>query len=145
MSKRYDLHSHVLGIIVTLTEIYRVSGFILFVLCSSSASTVFSRLKSDIEAHTPSANTVSSIVKWKHIHALNCLCVDWINRCFGPVLLIDSGCIFLRVMMCAFQAFTEFKEKRVSRLSVYQTMNTLELFFQFVVICTVADRLRIKV
>ncbi len=145
MSATFDFYPHVAGFMAALNEIYRISGTVLFILCALSASTMFNQLTIEIETHKTSRTVVSSFLKWKDTHAVTCRFVDWINRCFGPVLLIDSACIFIRIIMAAFQAFMELREKKVSRLSMFQTMHTLELFFQFLFMCAVAGRLRIKV
>lgn len=143
-SLSFALHGKLFAVI--LAEIYRICGSALFVVCALSASDVFSQLKNEIDVasrYFKPANA-SSILKWKHTHALACVYVDSMNRCFGPVLLIDICCIFLRMINSVFQVSVGLNVHK-SRSSIYHTLYSLELLFQFWVVCIVASRVRIKV
>jgi hypothetical protein len=118
----------------------------LFVVCALSVSDLFTRLRNEIDVASRHLNPVnaSSILKWKHTHALACVYVDWINRCFGPTLLIDIFCIFLRMINSIFQVSVGLNIHK-SRSSIYHSLYSLELLFQFWIVCVVATRVRIKV
>jgi hypothetical protein len=140
----FVLHGKLFALI--LAEIYRICGSSLFIVCALSASDVFSQLKNEIDEASRYLNPpdASSILKWKHTHALACVYVDSINRCFGPILLIDICCIFLRMINSVFQISVGLNVHK-SRSSIYHTLYSLELFFQFWIVCVVASRLQIKV
>lgn len=140
----FVLHGKLFALI--LAEIYRICGSTLFIVCALSASDIYSQLKNEIDEASRYLNPVdaSSILKWKHTHALACVYVDSINRCFEPILLIDICCIFLRMINSVFQASVGLNVHK-SRSSIYHTLYSLEVFLQFWIVCIVASRLQIKV
>ena len=144
MSKKFDFYPQFMALLSALIETYKISGIALFVLCVLSASNMLSRIRMDIETggHIKTSKDIS---KWKNTHALVCLFVESINRCFGSLLLIDSASNFLRIIMSAFQGLEGFRKNEVSRFSILQIMHTLVLFFLFWVMCIVAGRLPMKV
>ena len=129
-----------MNIVTTLTEIYRLSGPILFMICSLSICAVFDRLSRDIEEKKRDAN-VSSIQIWRHLHALACQCVDRINDCFGLVLLIDTTCIFVRVISSSFQVYLSYRQQSI-RWRLMNILNTCELCLQLWFIALLCDKIR---
>jgi hypothetical protein len=119
-------------------EIYRLSGPILFIICSLSVCAVFERLSHIIKEKTDA--NFSSIEKWRHLHALACDCVDRIKDCFGLVLLIDTSCIFIRVISSSFQVYLGYRQQSF-RWRLLNSLNTFELCMQLWLLALVCDKI----
>lgn len=128
-----------LNILTTFTEIYRLSGPMLFMICNLSICAVYGRLSRDIEEELDA--NLSSIKNWRHLHALTCQCVERINDCFELVLLIDTSCTFFRVISSSFQVYLGYRQQSV-RWRLLNMVNTFELFLQLWLIALVCDKIR---
>lgn len=132
---------------ISIAEIFRLCGTVLFCMLTLSAATMFDYLKKDIleMRMTGSKLDVLQILKWRRTHSRISSCVDGIHRSFGLILLIDVTFIFLRVTTSSFHAFLGIQEKKIDRFTIYQLMKIIELSFQFWIVCAVANKLRSEV
>ena len=120
---------------ICLTSTYRLSCTMLYVVMARSVSAVFRQIATGPQS--------TSIAWKKRMHSLGCQCVDQINACFGPILLIDCLCIFISLIMSCFHSFLIFRGgMQYLGWGRFHVLYTIQLSVQLWLIGYVAAQLR---